>query len=78
MEWTSMETNILHEKDSFGILPSGEEIPYVSFKLTHEQMEAIKSKKAIVYETNGQKFFKIRGENGVFTEEYIMFIMFVD
>jgi len=74
-----METNKLHENDDFGILPHlTEKIPYFSIRLTNEQVEALRSKKPVVYETNGLKFFKVKDVDGSLTEDCMMFIMFVD
>ncbi len=73
-----MITNILHEDDEFGLLPpEKKEIPYVSFKLTAEQVEKIKLKQPILYQVEGKKFFRIKDENGNWTDDYVMFLMFM-
>ncbi len=75
-----MKTNELLEKDEFGIFADDnlKGIPYVGFKLTEEQMKKIESKKLCWYDVVGRKFFEIRGEDGNFTNEYMMFVLFVD
>ena len=72
-----MNYNKLLENDEFGILPEGNQIPYISFYITKEQYEKIITLKPVWYETNGQKLFKVKDKNGNETDEYVMFLLFV-
>ncbi len=65
-------------KDEFGLFGGDNiSIPYVGVRITKEQATIVNiSSKAEIYETDGLKTFKIKGEDGKESSDYMVFILF--
>lgn len=62
--------------DEIGILPEREKIPCFTIILTADQYEIIKNKKPEIYETDGRKYFDMRGPSGGVVSDVALFVIF--
>lgn len=66
-----------HPQDDCGLFTEDKKIPYVSIRLTTEQMKAIKGKLPGIYETDGKTVFDVRGKDGNLTGEKFVYVIFI-